>query len=78
MLSRRLRTILPPQMLEESLETTRIFSAAGKYAAARDPARTHAPPPAKVGCGTILLGSGSQADLPKAGQSAMLCELSLV
>ena len=34
MLARRLPTIMPPLSLEESLETTRIYSAAGKLRAA--------------------------------------------
>ena len=61
MLSRRLPTILPPLTLKESLETTRIYSAAGKLPMdtpllATRPVRTPhhtASAPAMVGGGTI-------------------------
>ena len=61
MLSRRLPTILPPLTLEESLETTRIYSAAGQLPVdtpllATRPVRTPhhtASAPAMVGGGTI-------------------------
>lgn len=69
MLSKRLPTILPPLSLAESLETTRIHSAAGKLAAgqallARRPVRT----PHHSASGPALVGGGS---IPQAGEVSL-------
>ncbi len=69
MLSRRLPTILPPLTLPESLETTRIYSAAGKLPAgtplmARRPVRS----PHHSASGPALVGGGS---IPQAGEVSL-------
>ncbi len=69
MLAKRLPTILPPLSLPESLETTRIYSAAGKLPAgtsllARRPVRC----PHHSASGPALVGGGS---IPQAGEVSL-------
>ncbi|MBP7936535.1 MAG: YifB family Mg chelatase-like AAA ATPase [Phycisphaerae bacterium] len=69
MLSKRLPTILPPLTLTESLETTRIYSAAGKLPPglplmARRPVRM----PHHSASGPALVGGGS---IPQAGEVSL-------
>ncbi|HSW46583.1 MAG TPA: YifB family Mg chelatase-like AAA ATPase, partial [Phycisphaerae bacterium] len=69
MLSKRLPTILPPLSLVESLETTRIYSAAGKLPPgepllARRPIRS----PHHSASGPALVGGGS---IPQAGEVSL-------
>jgi magnesium chelatase family protein len=69
MLSKRIPTILPPLSLTESLETTRIYSAAGKMPAgqallARRPVRS----PHHSASGPALVGGGS---IPQAGEVSL-------
>jgi len=69
MLSRRLPTVLPPLTLIESLETTRIWSAAGKLnpgqpLLARRPVRS----PHHSASGPALVGGGS---IPQAGEVSL-------
>jgi len=69
MLSKRLPTILPPLTLAESLETTRIYSAAGKMPAnqpllARRPVRS----PHHSASGPALVGGGT---IPQAGEVSL-------
>jgi magnesium chelatase family protein len=69
MLSRRLPTILPPLTLPESLETTRIYSAAGKLPTgtplmARRPVRS----PHHSASGPALVGGGT---IPQAGEVSL-------
>ncbi len=69
MLSRRLPTILPPLSLSESLETTRIYSAAGKLAAdtpllVRRPVRA----PHHTASAAAMVGGGS---IPQAGEVSL-------
>jgi len=69
MLSKRLPTILPPLTLPESLETTRIYSAAGKLQTgqallARRPVRS----PHHSASGPALVGGGS---IPQAGEVSL-------
>jgi magnesium chelatase family protein len=69
MLSKRLPTILPPLSLLESLETTRIYSAAGKMPPgvallARRPVRS----PHHSASGPALVGGGS---IPQAGEVSL-------
>ena len=69
MLSKRLPTILPPLTLAESLETTRIYSAAGKLAPgqalmARRPVRS----PHHSASGPALVGGGT---IPQAGEVSL-------
>ncbi len=69
MLSRRLPTILPPMTLEESLETTRIYSAAGQLPVgqallATRPFRT----PHHTASGPALVGGGT---IPQAGEVSL-------
>jgi magnesium chelatase family protein len=69
MLSKRLPTILPPLSLVESLETTRIYSAAGKLPAgtpllACRPVRS----PHHSASGPALVGGGS---IPQAGEVSL-------
>jgi magnesium chelatase family protein len=69
MLSKRLPTILPPLSLAESLETTRIYSAAGKLSGgdallARRPVRC----PHHSASGPALVGGGS---VPQAGEVSL-------
>ncbi len=69
MLSKRLPTILPPLSLAESLETTRIYSAAGKMPPgvallARRPVRS----PHHSASGPALVGGGS---IPQAGEVSL-------
>ncbi|GMU22891.1 MAG: magnesium chelatase [Phycisphaerae bacterium] len=69
MLSKRLPTILPPLGLAESLETTRIYSAAGKMPhgtalLARRPVRS----PHHSASGPALVGGGS---IPQAGEVSL-------
>ena len=69
MLSKRLPTILPPLTLVESLQTTRIYSAAGKLPAgqplmARRPVRA----PHHSASGPALVGGGT---IPQAGEVSL-------
>lgn len=69
MLSKRIPTILPPLSLAESLETTRIYSAAGKMPAgqallARRPVRS----PHHSASGPALVGGGT---IPQAGEVSL-------
>ena len=69
MLSKRLPTILPPLTLPESLETTRIYSAAGKLPPgqplmARRPVRS----PHHSASGPALVGGGT---IPQAGEVSL-------
>ena len=69
MLSKRLPTILPPLTLVESLETTRIYSAAGKLPVgqallAQRPVRS----PHHSASGPALVGGGS---IPQAGEVSL-------
>jgi magnesium chelatase family protein len=69
MLSKRLPTILPPLSMEESLETTRIYSAAGKLnhgqsLMARRPVRS----PHHSASAPALIGGGS---VPQAGEVSL-------
>lgn len=69
MLSRRMPTILPPLTVAESLETTRIYSAAGKLPAgaslmATRPVRT----PHHSASGPALVGGGT---VPQAGEVSL-------
>ena len=69
MLSKRLPTILPPLSLAESLETTRIYSTAGKLALgqalmARRPVRM----PHHSASGSALVGGGT---MPQAGEVSL-------
>jgi len=69
MLSKRLPTILPPLTLAESLETTRIYSAAGELQPgqalmARRPVRS----PHHSASGPALVGGGS---IPQAGEVSL-------
>ncbi len=69
MLSRRLPTILPPLTLEESLETTRIYSAAGQLPVdtallAKRPVRA----PHHTASAPAMVGGGS---IPQAGEVSL-------
>lgn len=68
MLAQRLATILPPLSLEESLETTRIYSSAGllnsKPLLARRPVRA----PHHSASGPALVGGGT---MPRAGELSL-------
>jgi magnesium chelatase family protein len=63
MLARRLATILPPLSLEESLETTRIFSSVG-MTSADQPLKTHRPfrSPHHTSSEAGLVGGGSNPE----------------
>jgi magnesium chelatase family protein len=63
MLARRLATILPPLSLEESLETTRIFSSVG-MTSAEHPLKTHRPfrSPHHTSSEAGLVGGGSNPE----------------
>ncbi|UCD28073.1 MAG: YifB family Mg chelatase-like AAA ATPase [Planctomycetota bacterium] len=69
MLSKRLPTILPPLTLAESLETTRVYSAAGKLSPGRPLlARRPVRAPHHSASGPALVGGGT---IPQAGEVSL-------